>query len=477
MLYALILLPLLAGGMAFAIPSRDWRPLLLPVTGALHLALTGALLAMPPVFAPGAWLGLDALGKLVLLIISTLYFGTSLYAFGYLRQMSGRNNRVFCACILVMLGMMSLVVLSQHLGLLWIAVETTTLASAPLIYFYNTPHAIEATWKYLFIGSIGVALALLGTYFLAYSSLQPGALPSLYLADLLQAAPHLSKPWLYAAFALLLIGYGTKMGLAPMHTWKPDAYGEAPGVVGALLAGGVSCCAFLAVLRIYQVCQAAGEGARIAPLLLVMGLLSMAVAAVFMVGQRDFKRMLAYSSVEHMGILLLGIGIGGGAIFGVMLHLINNAMAKGSLFLCAGSIHQAYQSKSIDEVRGALRRVPLSGPLFLLGFIAVIGTPPFGVFISEFTILTAALERGCYASAILFLVFLMVIFIGMGATVLAVVQGRVPAAARVTPYRDGWLTGFASVLLLLPVLLMGLYIPAPLQSLLTAAAQLLEAKP
>src|SRR6185436_127632 len=192
----------------------------------------------------------------------------------------------------------------------------------------------------------------------------------------------------------------TKMGLAPMHTWKPDAYGEAPGIVGTLLAGGLTSCAFLAILRIYQICQASSveEAAFAREIMIFMGLFSMAFAAVFMVRQRDFKRMLAYSSVEHMGILVLGIGIGGLGVYGALLHLINNGLTKGVLFLSAGNIHRAYGSKSTDVVRGALMRVPFSGALFLAGFLAITGAPPFGPFVSEFTIASAAMNSSQYVA-------------------------------------------------------------------------------
>src|SRR5262249_54430377 len=154
---------------------------------------------------------------------------------------------------------------------------------------------------------------------------------TLLFDQLIQAAPELSPPWLHAAFVLLLIGYGTKMGLAPMHTWKPDAYGEAPGLVGTLLAGGVTGCAFLAVLGVYQICRAGAEADAARGIMIFMGLLSMGVAAVFMARQRDFKRMLAFSSVEHMGILVLALGVGGLAVYGALLHLINNGLTKGVL--------------------------------------------------------------------------------------------------------------------------------------------------
>jgi hydrogenase-4 component F len=378
---------------------------------------------------------------------------------------------------LLFLAMGTLVTCSRHLGLMWVAVEATTLVTAPLIYFNRTERSIEATWKYLLICSVGIALALLGSFFLAYASVRQGMESSLLFDDLLREANGLSKPWLHVAFVFLLVGYGTKMGLAPMHTWKPDVYGEAPGIVGALLAGGLTSLAFLALLRVEHVCRAAGEGAYTSHLLIFMGILSMTFAAVFMVGQKDFKRMLAYSSVEHMGILVLGLGAGGGAIYGSLLHVVNNGLTKGVLFLSAGNIHRAYLSKSTAEVRGAMRRLPLSATMFLLGFFAITGSPPFGPFVSEFTILNGIFDAGKFAVAIAFLFLSLIIFIGMGKTVLGVVQGRPPASARQTEYRDGFLTGFPIVALFALVLLLGIYIPGPLRNLLNGASRFLEVQP
>jgi hydrogenase-4 component F len=360
---------------------------------------------------------------------------------------------------------------------MWVAIEATTLSTAPLVYFNRTQRSIEATWKYLLIGSVGIALALLGSFFLAYASVHAGLESSLLLPDMVRDAAQFSKPWLHVAFVMLLVGYGTKMGLAPMHTWKPDAYGEAPGVVGALLAGGVTNCAFLALLRVEHVCRAAGESAYTSRLLIFMGLLSMAFAAVFMIGQRDFKRMLAYSSVEHMGILTLGIGVGGGALLYTLLHTINNGLTKGVLFLSAGNIHRAYDDKTTDEVRGAMRRLPLSGTLFLLGFLAIAGSPPFGPFVSEFGILNGTVGARRFIVGGLFLLLLLIIFIGMGRTVLTVVEGRASRAAKNTQYRDGLLTGAPVLAALLLVLLLGVYVPPPLHDLLARATAYLGVHP
>ena len=264
------------------------------------------------------------------------------------------------------------------------------------------------------------------------------------------------------------------MGLAPMHTWKPDVYGEAPGIIGALLAGGMTNCAFLALLRVYRVMQAAGEGAFARELFLGFGLVSMAVAAAFMAGQRDFKRMLAYSSVEHMGILVIGIGVGGIAVVGALLHVVNNALTKVVLFLSAGNIHRAYGSKTLDKVSGALRRVPWSGALFLAGFLAITGSPPFGPFISEFTILSGAMSERRFVTAALFLLFLLVVFIGMGATVLAVVQGPVSAAGATTDFRDTFWRVAPMLAALTMVVVMGVWIPDAVYGLVLAAAKSLE---
>ncbi len=476
MIYALILFPLMMAALTYLAPSNRWRPWLMPVggLGQLVLVFVQAFPALTP-FTPAAaepsdWLALDALGKVVLGYLSVLFFICSLYAPGYLVLRADRDNRLFCANLFVALATMTLVTLSHHLGLMWVAMEATTLVSAPSIYFNQNARSLEATWKYLLIGSVGIALALLGSFFLAYSSLKLNLESPLLFDQLVANAKDLEPRWLHAAFVLLFIGYGTKMGLAPMHTWKPDAYGEAPGIVGTLLAGGITSCAFLAILRIYQICRAGSEAAFAREIMIFMGLLSMAVAAVFLVRQRDFKRMLAYSSVEHMGILVLGIGIGGLAVYGALLHLINNGLAKGVLFLSAGNIHRAYGSKVTDDVCGAIQRVPLSGALFLAGFLAITGSPPFGPFVSEFTIVNAAIGSGQFVTSGLFLLLLGIVFIGMGSTVLAMVQGKPPEPTEPIAYRDSVATVAPIMVFMALVLLLGVYIPAPLEKLLQDAA-------
>lgn len=469
-----ILLPLVMAVVVFFTPSKRWRPRLLAATAAGHFALTLSALSGPAVAATTGWLRLDAPGRLLLGLISLLFLCCAVYSVGYLRYRVERANRRFCACLLVALGTMSLVAHSQHLGLLWVGMEATTLATAPLIYFNRTPRSIEATWKYLVLSSVGIAMALFGSFFLGYAALLGGGEASLLFQDLVAGAGTLSKPWLRAGFTLLLVGYGTKLGLAPMHTWKPDAYGEAPGVVGAVLAGGMTSCAFLALARLTQVAGAAGEGAYANRLLVLIGIGSMGVAGALLLGQRDLKRMLAYSSVEQMGILALAAGLGAGAGFATMLHMVNNAFAKGALFLAVGNVHRAFGGKTTDEVRGALTRLPVSGTLFLLAFFAVTGSPPFALFASELLILKAIFASGRFALGAIFLAFLFLVFAGMGMTSLAALQGRPPRSARESDYRDRFATVAPAVLLLGLVLLFGLWLPEPVRALVSEAAAALE---
>jgi hydrogenase-4 component F len=466
-----ILAPLVLAALALVAGDRT-RPWIVPASAVLH-ALTTAyvVIANPPAMFEG-WLQLGPLGAVVLGFLSVFYLGLAFYVPGYLAQRRDQSNRVFCAAFIAILGPMSLVMIAHHLGLMWVAIETATLATAPLIYFNRNPQSLEATWKYLLIGSVGIALALFGSFFLAYSAVHVSD-SSLLFEDMVGYARHglLTKPWLHSAFVVLLVGYGTKIGLAPMHTWKPDAYGEAPGVVGALLAGGLTSCAFVALLRFVQIMNAAGDGAIARHQLLVLGLLSMLVAAVFLARQRDFKRMLAYSSVEHMGIIAFGLGVGGAGTFGALLHLMNNAFGKGAMFLAAANLHRAYGSRMTDDVSGAIRRVPASGGLFLAGFFAITASPPSGLFLSELIILQAAFATGHTWAAGIFLALLAAAFMGMGSTVVHVVQG----ASNGERVRESWRAIAPPLALLILVFVLGVYVPGWLDDALHAAATFVEA--
>jgi hydrogenase-4 component F len=472
MLLALVLLPLVFGTLALVAPNPRVRAWLVPAGAALHTALAAYIAYDPPEPMLARWLAIGPIGRLMVPLLSGQFLLCALYVPGYLAERSERPNRVFCACLLALLSSMSLVASSHHLGLMWVGVEAATLASAPLIYFMQSRASLEAIWKYLLIGSVGVAFALFGSFFLASAALQNGLSSSLLFEDLVRDAPLLSKPWLHVAFVVLLVGYGTKIGLAPMHTWKPDVYGEAPSVVGALLSGGVTTCSFVALIRVIQIMNAAGDHELVRSALLVFGLLSIAVAAAFMIRQRDFKRMLAYSSVEHMGIVAIGLGIGGLGTYGALLHLVNNSFGKGVLFMAAGNIHRITGSRLVSDVSGAVQRAPISGRLFLAGYFAITGSPPFGLFISELAILQGAFASGLYWVGGIFLALLAAVFIGMGATVTRVVQGAV--SAEEGREREPLLTVLPALLCLAVILLLGVYIPPWLDDVLHQATDFVE---
>jgi hydrogenase-4 component F len=483
---ALLVLPALAGAAAFVLRLDGARRMLLLAVAAAHAALTIATWVRDPAPLFGGWLALDAIGRLMLTITSALFLPCAVYAVGYLRR-EGRGARrdfdegllfdnapeaTFTACLLLFLSAMTLVNVSQRFGLLWVAVEATTLVSAPLIYFHRHHRSLEATWKYLLICSVGIAIALLGNFFLAVAAAPRGGSPIPLVVQDLAAAAGLDPTWLRAALVLFLVGYGTKMGLAPLHTWLPDAHSEAPSVVSALLSGALLNCAFVGILRVQQVCVAAGVGDFGRELLVGFGLLSMAVAAVFIPGQGDYKRLLAYSSVEHVGLLALGVGLGGAGTFGALLHAVGHSIAKAMLFLVAGNILAAYRSKSTAGVRGVLRVLPVSGTLWLVGLFAITGSPPFAPFLSELTIVRAAIDSGRPGIALAVLVLLAVIFVGMASVVLETAQGD-PAGGSPPPRREPLWAVAPPAALAAAVLVLGLWVPAPLRAVLERAAEAL----
>lgn len=476
MIALLITIPLFGALVAWLIRDNRQRPVVLPVIGGVHLLLTLALLAAPPPPALGGWILLDPLGKLILLGASILFFCCALYAVGYLAYRKERSNRVLCMGLSLCLAAISLACVSQHLGLLWIAIESTTLTMAPLIYFNRNARSIEATWKYMLICSIGIAMALLGLYFLAYATVVARQEPTLLLAPLLAQAEGLSPAWLNGAFIFLLVGFGTKIGLAPLHTWKPDAYGEAPGLVGALLAGGLVNCGFLGICRIYQICLAAGSTLFFRDALAALGFLSMLFAAVFILRQADFKRLLAYSSVEHVGFIAIGLGLGKGAILGTVFHIFTNGLTKGVLFLTAANIHRSYNSKRAERVRGVMERLPWSGWIFMAALFAVTGSPPFATFLSEFMILSGIFTDGDTTAGIAIIILFAIIFTGMAITIIPILTGRTGSDLDDSGYRDRVLTAGPPLILLLITLLLGVWIPAPVREIITAAAAMLEAK-
>ena len=468
LLVALVLLPLLSGVLAWLSPEPRHRNALLLGTAAMHTGGMAYLWRHPGLTAVGGWLAVDALGLMVLAVLSLLFLTVSGYTLGFLRLDRPRGGPLFVTCLLGFLAAATLVTLAHHLALVWVGMEATTLALAPLVFHRRDRRSLEAVWKYLVLSSVGIALALLGTFFLASAQVQGRPL---ILEDLLRHADTLQPGLLRAAFIFLLVGYGTKMGLAPLHAWKPDTYGEAPSLVGALMAGALTSCAFLGLARIAEILAAAGQTPFMRPPLLVLGILSLVVSAAFIIGQSDLKRLLAYSSVEHMGLLVLALAIGGAGSYGAVLHLVNNGLTKGLLFLAVGNVVLFYRTSEAAAIRGVFRRAPWTGVLLLAGLFAVTGSPPFGIFISELTILAAALRGGFAWLAVAILLLLAIIFIGMARLILEALLGP-PPEGEAPAIESLPLLGGPYALAAL-VLALGLYLPSPLRAVLAQAARAL----
>ena len=501
MIAALMLLPLAAGILAFIIRNDKARRALLLWTAKGHFLLTalmvylqaaygivfdlhaGFIPALYPRVSGAVWFAYDALGVLFLGITSLLFLGASHYAVTYLAAekrdpgedadvgfiFNNAPEAVFTGCLLLFLAAMTAVTASRHMGLLWASVEATTLLSAPLIYFHRHKRSLEATWKYLLICSVGIALALMGNLFLGAAGLKGGA--GLDLAGLLSKAGTLDKPLLKAAFLFLFVGYGTKMGLSPFHTWLPDAHSEAPAVVSALLSGALLNCAFLGILRVNSVCASAGLAAFTGGILILFGLFSILTAALFMLGQRDYKRLLAYSSIEHMGILALGIGLGGGAVLGAILGALSHSLAKAGLFFTSGVVLAAEKTKRIADVRGLWRRAPRTAALWLAGFFLITGTPPSGIFLAKFIILREAVALKHYWLAGAYLGLLAILFAGMASVFISMTFGEHEAKPGEKPFAEpSGMLGPAAAFFAC-VILAGVFIPGWLNDLLAAAAR------
>ena len=471
----LIIVPAVMGLVTLKLHTDRVALSLLLVTAAAHLIVTALLWSNVPGREFGIFLQLDITGLLFLSITSVLFFITSLYTVPYI--LDGTHDEQaspqrFVPCLLWFLAAMTLVTVTHHFALMWAAVEATTLASAPLVYFYKRKGALEAAWKYLLICSVGIALALMGVFFLGIAASVARENSGLGLAELISAAPLMSRSWLKAAFVLALVGFGTKMGLAPLHTWLPDTHSQAPSPVSALLSGALLNCALLAILRFYQVCLASGDAQFARSLLVLFGLLSIGVACAFMVRQGDYKRLFAYSSIENMGIIAVGFGLGGGGVYGALLHSVNHSLCKAGLFFVAGNVLREFGTTSARDVRGVLHRLPASGVIMMALFFAIGGTPPFGPFISELIIFRSAISAPDAWVGVLFLVLLAVAFLGMAGVLLPMLQSSSTEQTAQRPAEHS-LSVLAPLLLAAGALVLGVYIPPAFADVLRQAASAL----
>jgi hydrogenase-4 component F len=413
----------------------------------------------------GIWY-MDQFSGLMMLIIVLIGFLAMVYSVPYMRheldsgEVSHKKVAYYYGFLFLFIFTMVLVVVSDNLGMVWIAVEATTLVSAFLVGFHNKATSLEATWKYLIICSIGISLALLGTIFIYASSLPIlGEGSDLHWTSLMAVADQLDPAFLKIGFVLVLIGYGTKAGLAPMHTWLPDAHSQSPSPVSALLSGVLLNCAMYAVLRYHVLLTHSQLGGGFSSgLLLLFGLLSLGIAAAFIITQKDYKRLLAYSSIEHMGIISIGFGFGGyWGIFGGLLHMLNHSLTKALLFFGAGNVLQKYGTKNISEVRGLVRTMPFTAALLLLGALAITGSPPFSIFTSEIMVLTAGIDQGNILPAILYSLMLVVVFAAFMEHIVKMVFGEPPQGMEKGEISKMGLVPMIALAVMITI--MGLFIP------------------
>jgi hydrogenase-4 component F len=419
MVEIIILIPFITGLIAFFLPRTAGRSLLM-ITGIIHLLLSISLWIQRPAAMLAAYFAVTPEGLLSLIVISLLFFLISIYSTSYLKLAEIQSENIFTGSMLLFLSTMTMVTLSDHIMVMWIAIEATTLASAPLIYTYRTAESLEATWKYVLICSVGIAMALLGSVLITVGMDAGNVDAPVSFSGLTGVAKSIDPKWLKAGFVFIIVGYGTKMGLAPMHTWLPDAHSEAPSPASALLSGVLLNCAYLGIFKTNKIMYAAGLGDFSGTILMIFGLISILAAATYILKQTEYKRLLAYSSIENMGIIAFGTGVGGIGVYGAMICLIHHSLIKSSLFLTSGNILLGFGSKIIQNIGELVKRMPKTFVAFFGGFVAISGFPPFGMFIGELLIIIGAFRSGRYAGAVIFMVSICVIFAGFANQVMKI---------------------------------------------------------
>ena len=455
----------------------------------IAVALAARVLAAGTVSLANGFFYADALSALVILLTASVALVCSTYSIGYLRddQQSGALGddasgeqiaqlRMFYTLTPLFVFSMLFMAVANNLGVMWAAMEVTTLTSVFLVTFYGKVTSLEAAWKYAIIGGVGLSMALFGTlvtYYAGRGLTGSQALSGLNWSVLAQHAAQLDKTSMRLAFVLVLMGYGTKAGLAPMHTWKPDAYSEAPVPSAAILSSALLNCALYCLIRFYILtsrCLGAEYPGR---LLLLFGLLSMGVSVPFVLVQKNYRRLLAYHTIDHAGIMVTALGLGGAlGSLGLMLHMVFHTIAKSLLFLCAGNVSQHFRTDLFSKIKGGvMRAMPLTGVVFLMAMLAIVGMPPFSLFQSEFLIVRAAMVGGHILTGVLFVLFGTGVFAGallhIGNLVLGP-SGDAPVAPR-RPWRNGSLLALASALVII-----AFWVPAPLLELVRQAAHVVS---
>jgi hydrogenase-4 component F len=485
---AILLPPLIAAAFS-GIPARRswWAPgvtvfscllvLVFAVRIAWRIAMGGSVTAeLEPAWSH--WVMVDGLGALILLLVALVAATAALYSVGYMAQDAlppGKLRLYYANYNLFIFSMLAIPLLAEP-TLVWIVVELTTLCSALLVSFENTREALEAAWKYVVLSLMGAGFALFG-FLVLFAAMPAGGAGTYTWSGLIAAAPTMPPFATQAAFLVILIGLGTKVGLVPMHTWLPDAHSQAPSPVCALLSGVETTSILYVIMRLFPVMQGV-PGAHAQTWALVLGLISVGTASFLLLQVTDYKRLFAFSTVEHMGIILTAVGLGASANYGAMQQIVSHSVTKSFCFFAAGATLLAVGTRQIGAVRGLIRRAPAAGAALLLGGLAITGAPPFAVFLSEFTILRVGLAQSQYLVTGLLAVFIVIAFFGIMAHVNRMVFGGAEeeasgASAAAAPFRLPISCALALIVAAIPVIVLGIYVPAPLSELLRRAAMAL----
>jgi hydrogenase-4 component F len=465
--------------------TRDRRILsAIDVIGSAVLVALSLLLAREVAVGGPRALGVfrvDDLGLIFLLLVAVLTLAVSIYTVGWLEQAVAVGNmkaeflRSYFALVHAFVATMVVTVLADNLGVLWIAMEGTTITSAVLIGYHGHHHGLEAAWKYIIVTTIGISFGLFGTvliYAAAAAAGVQGDAGAMSWSAIMTVAPMLDPGIVRIGFIFVMVGYGTKAGLAPMHLWLPDAHSQAPTPVSALLSGVLIKCALLGIIRFQTIAAAACGPAFPAQVLLVFGLTSIVVATPFILAQHDIKRLLGYHSVEHVGIVALGLGFGGSVgTYGALLHVVNHGITKALAFFAAGTAIARYGSRDMRVIRGLLTVTPIGATLLMLAALSLAGVPPFSIFVSELMVLRAGIGHGQWVAIAVFLAMVVVIFAGLLHHVGAMAFGEPTAAAGREAEASFPLV--AMVLLAAIMVLLGLTIPESYDGLLRGATEII----
>ena len=481
--WLLLIAPVATAALCWIVESPSLITLISVLGSVLCFAVCGwqswSVLAGGPLVGSG--LRLDALGAYLALIISAIALAASLASGEFMRHEAESEKlgpdswKVYYGLFHLFVATMLLVPIADNLGILWVAVEATTLSSAFLVGFHRHHHAVEAAWKYVILCSVGLAFALFGTILLYYAGLQAGGGASLSWTHFMEISARMDPKIVKLGLLFVVLGYGTKAGLAPMHTWLPDAHSQAPSPVSAMLSGVLLTSAFYALVRFYAIAMPCLGPAFLSRVFLFFGLGSLAIAAPFILVARDYKRLLAYSSVEHMGFMALGLGIGTPlAVYGTLLHLLCHALAKSLAFLSAGRILHAFGTRKITKVAGALSVAPEAGFFFLAAVLGLCGLPPFGIFLSELIVLSQGFASGRILASVAAGALLVTVFAGLLYHAIGMSFGQVRRTlpARRPDPRRLWEWMITAALLLVPLVLLGCWIPAALDAWLSLMARI-----